>query len=432
MALTPRSGFSLTTSGQNDVPNEIPNTQADVLNNMPYVTDTNLNKYAINSSQYPETTKMLVGFIKGKRISVTYYRQLNQGGSNIRTNIADYATTRNILNTEYQKIVNLEITLPKGFDFTSNNETASISITGQAMLYPNMNASIGDIFLAGTGDGRVGIFRVASVTPMSWRTDRIYTITFSIQSFLDETDMSAIEGSVSITSVFEKENYLGGTAALLSETTYLQLQKIKVLRSVMSKYFHQQFFDQGLCSYLRPDGLYDPHLTQFITNKITFCDVQIRAKNLYGKNPFSYNSTIWARLEDRYNTTLNGVSPYYQILGYKENRLGAFVTELHGRSVVTPTNDSEAGLPYIFSTNFYTGNTTNMDVFETCIYTAITTRKAGDLNTLIAEYLDLLYTLPLDDQFYRIPLYIHLIDISLQTQYREIDAPTMSYGSPGV
>lgn len=432
MALTPRSGFSLTTSGQNDVPNEIPNTQEDVLNNMPYVTDSNLNRFAINNSQYPETTKMLVGFIKGKRISVTYYRQLNQGGSNIRTNIADYATTRNVLNTEYQKILNLEITLPKGFEFTPNNENASVSITGQAMMYPNMNANIGDIFLAGTGDGRVGIFRVASVTPMSWRTDRIYAITFSIQSFLDESDMTAIEGSVSITSVFEKENYFGGTAALLSETTYLQLQKLKVLRSTFSKYFHQTFFDQGLGSYLRPDGLHDPHLTLFMSNKITFSDVVFRAKNLYGKNPFSYNSTLWARLQDRYNTSLNGVYPYYIIASVRDSRLGAYVTELHGKSIVLPTNDSEAGTLYLFSNDFYTGNLSGMDAFETCIYNVITTRKAGDLNTLITEYLDTVFTLSMDDQFYRIPLYIHLIDVSLQTQYREIDAPTISYGSPGV
>jgi len=432
MALTPRSGFSLTTSGQNNVPNEIPNSMADVLNNMPYVGDSNLNKLAIDKSSYPETTQMLAGFVKGKRTLVTYYRQLNTQGSNIRTNIADYATTRDVLNTEYQKIINLEITIPKAFDFTANNENASANISGEAVMYPNMNANIGDIFLTGTGDGRVGIFRISSVTPMTWRTDRVYAVRFSIQSFLDESDMSAIEGSVTITSVFSKENYLGGTAALLSETTYLQLQKIKAVRSNLARYFHQRFFDPNLCSYARPDGVYDPNLVQFVSNKITFEEVNIRAKNLYGKNPLLYNQSIWARIEDRYNTSLNGVSFYGQIQACREGRLGVFNTELHGRSVILPTSDASIGEFYLFTQAFYSKDTANMTAFEHRIYDAIIIRNAGDLTSLIADYLDTVYALPLDTQFYYIPLYMHLIDQSLQAQYRSIDAPGMGYSSGGI
>ena len=169
MALTPRSGFSNTTTGQNDVPNEIPNTQTDVLNNMPFITDTNLNKFAIDTSAYPNTTDMIVGFMEGKRVLVTYYRQLRQGGNNLRTNISDYPTSRNVLDNEYQKILNLEITMRKGFDFEANPELAVIDVSGEAMFYPNMNPNNGDVFTMGTGDGRIGVFQVSSVVPMSWR-----------------------------------------------------------------------------------------------------------------------------------------------------------------------------------------------------------------------------------------------------------------------
>lgn len=431
MALTPRSGFSITTSGPNDTPSEIPNTQVDVLNNMPYVTDTNLNKYAIDSSSYPNTSRMMVGFIKGKRTSVTYYRLLRQGGSNIRSNIADYPTTRDILNTEYQKIINLEITLPHGFEFNVNNQNASVSITGQAYLYPGMNASVGDIFLTGTGDGRIGLFQVSSVTPMSWRTDRIYVITFILQSFADASDIETIDSSVSITHIFSKDNYLGGTSALLSETTYLNLQKIKAVRSNLCKYYHSTFFDTSLCSFVRPDGLYDAMIVQFMSQKITMDDIPIKAKNLLGKFPETYNQSIWARLIDRYNTTLHGVSPYVSTNSYQETRMGVFVTELYGRSILLPTSDVDIGELYIFSENFYTGNQVDMSNFELLIYNAITLRTVGDLSVLIADYLDTIYLLSTDDQFYRIPLYIQLIDMALQSQYREIDAPSMNYASTG-
>lgn len=431
MALTPRSGFSNTTSGQNDVPNEIPNSQSDVLNNMPFVTDTNLNKYAIDTGAYPNTTKMLVGFIKGKRVVVTYYRRLREGGSNLRTNIADYATTRNIIDTEFQKILNLEITLPKGLDFEADPTKASIGVTGEAMFYPNMNPSVGDIFSMGVGDGRVGVFQIASVTPMSWRTDRIYTVTFVLQSFLDSSDSDPIEGAVTITSVFSKENYLGGTAALLSEQTYLQLLKIREVRGNLCKYYHQSFFDTELCSYVRPDGLYDPCAVQFIINKITMDDLHARAKLLTGNNPKLYKVSLWSRLEDRFNTTLYGIAAQARVAPYNQTRMGVFVTELFGRQVVTPEKDLTDYDPYIFSDKFYAGTIADMNALELRMYNAITQRTAGDLGTFISDFLDTVYSLPMDEQYYKIPLYIHLIDMALQSQYREIDAPSMSYGSTG-
>jgi len=187
---------------------------------MPFVSDVNLNKFAIDSTTYPNTAKMILGFIKGKRILVTYYRGLKQGSGNIRTNTADYPTARNVLDNEYSKILNLEITLPKELDFEANPELASIDVSGEAMLYPNMNPSNGDVFTMGLGDGRIGVFQVSSVQPMSWRSDTIFAIKFTLQSFMGPEDIDPIEGSVVETFVFQKENYLGNTVSLLKESTY--------------------------------------------------------------------------------------------------------------------------------------------------------------------------------------------------------------------
>lgn len=394
---------------------------------MPFISDPNLNKYAIDTTQYASVTAQLVGFMRGKRISVTYYRSLLREPSNNRTNIADLATTRNVIDSEYQKILNLEITLPKGFEFLANNSQANATIKGQAMFYPKMNPNIGDIFLTGVGDGRTGVCRISLVTPMSWRNDRIYVVDFVVQQFLDTTTFEALDASVTQTSVFSKENYLGGTAALLSEQTYLQLLKIKELRANFCRLYHQTFFDSSLCSYIRPDGLYDPWVVNFMANKLSMDDVQIWPKNLLGKRPETYRQTLWARLEDRFNTTLYGLSPYTNILGYGEDRMGTFVTELYGRSILFPAVEDNGDSPYLYSINFYNGVTASMTAEELLIYEAITKRNCGDLSILLINYLDLVYTLSPDDQFYKIPIYIHLIDMALQSQYREIDAPSMSY-----
>jgi hypothetical protein len=429
MALTPLSGSSTTPSKRNTLPSDIPNTQSDVLPSMPFISDPVLNKHAIDPTQYPQTSRDLIGFMKGKRAIVTYYRQLKNGGSNNRTNVADKVTSRNILNSEFQKIINLEITLQKGFEFTTNTAQASVEITGQAQFYPNMNPFIGDIFTIPTGDGRIGVCRITSVTPMTWLADHIYAVDFLVQEFAQPSNIDPIEGSVTLVSVFSKANYLGGTAALLSEQTYLYLTQIQSMRRNLIRFFHQMFFDRDVCSYLRPDGIYDPWVVQFITGKLSMDDVHVRPKNLLGKLGDDYLQTVWGRLEDRYNDSMYLLSPNMVVRSYDQDRLSVFISELHNRGIMYPSDDITIGEPYLFSANFYNSKVADMTTEELLIYKAITARDAGDLGVLITLYLDTVLKLPKIEQFYKIPLYIHLIDISLQSQYRESDASSMNYGT---
>jgi hypothetical protein len=430
MALTPRLGSSPPTSLQNVGDSNIANTQSGQAMTMPFIEDSNLNKFAIDTSQYPVTTKSILGFMKGKRVSVTYYRLLNGEGHN-RTNVSDLPTQRNVLRTEYQKIINLEITLQKGFEFTANPTQANVSLKGQAVFYPNMNPSIGDIFMMGTGDGRVGLCRVSAVQPMSWRTDTIYMVEFLVQEFVDPTVQDPIEGSVTLTMVFDKQNYLGETAALLSEQTYLQLRQIEALRRTLCKTYHQTFFDPSLGSYVHPDGYYDPWVVTFLCGKITLSDVSVRPKNLLGVQDRLYQKTLWARLEDRDNPSLYGISAHYGLDFYKQDRMGVFVTELYGRSLVMPSDDPD-DTPYLYSSSFYNSTPITMTAEETLVYTAVTQKTMGDLTQFITVYLTPVFSLALKDQFYKIPLYIHLIDMALQNQYREIDAPSMNYATKPV
>lgn len=393
---------------------------------MPYVTDSTLNKLAIDSTQYPNTNDMLAGFMKGQRVSVTYYRRLGQGNTNIRTNIADYPTERDVLTTEYQKILNLEITLPKGFDFTTNIDLSNASITGQAMFYPGMNPSVGDIWLMGMGDGKIGVCQVSSVDISSWRQSKIYTVTFAVNSFADSSDIATFDASVTLTSVFTKSNMVGGTYSLLSEQTYLQLLQIRETRSALVQFYHATFFSTDLNSFLRPDCTYDPYATRFMTNKITLKDCRVRAKNLLGSMDRLYNQTLWARLEDRYNTTMYGLCAYATTMSVCEDRMSVFVTELVNNPIVRPITSPDGTTPYVYSPAFYAGNTTTMDVEELMVYTAITQRSAGDLAVLITNYLAPVWALPPDQQYYKIPIYIHLIDMALQSQYRQIDAPSLA------
>lgn len=427
MALTPQSGSSTPSSTSSGLPGESPTIPSDALATMPFISDSALNKFAIDTSTYAETTKQLLGYIKGKRATVTYYRLLNNEGLYNRTNVSDLANARHINHTEYQKIVNFEITLAKEFDFEVDQDKTNVTITGQSMFYPNTNPGIGDMFLMPVGDGRIGLCRVTSVVPTTWRTDRNYNVGFLVQEFLEHGVSIPMEASVTLISYFDKANYFGGTSALLSEQSYVQLGRLKEQRIILSRMFHQMFFDTSRNSYFRPDGLYDPWVVLFMCSKLRMEDVFQRPKNLLGQARSDYQNTIWARLEDSHNNTLYLLQGSCLVRPYDQTLMGVFVTELMDRGIIYTTSTSEDFDPYVFSELFYTSNTTTMSPWELLIYEALTEKTVGSLGSLMLNYIDPVFAAPTDEQFYKIPLCIHLIDMALRSQYREIDAPAMGY-----
>jgi len=420
MALTPQSGSSTTPSPEASSP------QA-VTNNLPFITDTAHNRYAIDSSAYPNAVKQMLGFMKGKRVLVTYYRSLLEQGDYRRGQLVDLPSSRGITRQEYQKILNLEITLPTSLAFEANPESASIGLTGEAKFLPGINPQVGDMFLMPLGDGRQGLFQISSILLGSWRDDSGLSIQFTLQSFASQSDIDPIEAAVTVTSFFSKENYLGGASALLSQDTYVYLNQLKKMRVVMTKTYHQTFFDYELNSYLRPDGVYDGYVVQFMRGKISMSDVHLYPKLLTGLDP-NYKKSIWARLEDTNNTSLAKIYSTYKTPVYRNSRMQAFVSELHSTPTVSWDNSDDAAF-YVFSENFYTKDVAEMTVFENLIYNAVTQRNAGDLESLVKDYCALVSELSDTEAFYRIPLYIHLIDMALRSQYRDSDVTQMSYAS---
>lgn len=506
MTLAPRSAFSATTTAANDIPNEIPNTQLDLIPNMPYVSDPALNKYAINAQQYPKVTAMLAGFMRGFRIKVTYFRRCQQGNSNNRTNISDYATERNVLTSEYERIFDFEMTLRQKLNFDYDTSKAAGSVTGDAIFYAGIEPTVGDMFLYSIGNGKYGLFRVTQVSSMNWTNDRVYLVSFSIQSVPDSSDMDALVGPVVRDLVWTKMATYGQCYSVISSTAYLLLEKIKTFRKELCRYYHRVFYDTDMNAYMRPDGIYDPCCVRFMLGKITMLDVPVRSKQLYLLDDLVYDGSLWARLNDRYVTTLNGISPYCEYATVTANSLSTYVNELFNHLVVLPqkyipnqstvvvtpptTTDpssetgtttsgftspitagvtspvsdyvsvGDPGVPptprkapsptsgylyhpgnlvmgsesplsatdqsgnyYVLSQAFWTGDTANMTQLESIIYTIITKRTIDQTADSIGDIMLNVYDLAVSDQYYFIPLYLHMIDLLIQYIPRDLDSP---------
>lgn len=395
--------------------------QTDVLENFPIVKDPAFERMAFDVTQYPDAVTAIQGFLKGHRITVTYFQSLNQT-IDVRTNIVDSPTMRANIHSAYRRINNLEITLQDPLQFTYTDPNTALSqVTGNAAFYPGMNPKIGDIFLLTVGDNKVGEFKITSVTPGSWRNQRAYMAQFLMFAYLSQDDMNFLSSATTQTVVFDKANFLGDTVSLLTEDKYQDLQTLRQMRQILALYYFRKFYDSSYGSFFRPtDQLYDPYVVKYMASAVEYILTKKRPQQLLANVDDTYDNTIWSRLNQSYNLSLTDLNTQYRTNQNTPTTTDPTITTLanHYYLVVDQqdmTLDASFYAPYIFSTAFYTGDTVHMSLWEDFVYQALTTRILTDTHTLITQYINTYQSLSPLDQFYHIPFYLALIDIAVQS-----------------
>ena len=438
------------------------------LTNYPIVNNPQTDKVAIDTTTYPQATGALLGYAAGHRIRVTYFNQLNLGSS-VRTNVADWENESNLVNVAYARINNFEITLKNAVNFDYNPDKGNANLEGQALIYPQFKPLIGDVILYPIGEGKLMLMRVSSVQPLSWRNEHYTEISYYSFSYADAAKLSQLQTATRYTYWFDKNTYLLNGAVLLEESYYRDLRDLKIFRNVLAQYYYRQFFDLALNTYIRPDGIYDPYVTEYMANMVSVTEVDRRPSQIYRDTFLTYQNTLWHRLLDPYNTSIEDVSPYYAIkvfTGYANNIMLTPLTDERyllslSRKEVDPYVDGETqynllnnpvfplsvnpvplvtppptqplpavstypffngGQPfgfYVLSANFYNGNTKDMTPLELTVWNAMRTKQLSDTGALLSLFIRQYLNLSPMDAFYQIPIYLRLIDIGVASIARK-------------
>lgn len=421
-----------------DTPQSNPNVDSvqsttDLLENMHFIRDPAFDRMAYDTSSYLTANKDLLGYMEGHRLTVMYFQQLNVDGDN-RTNIMDSPNERNIINTAYLRINNFEITIPEAWTFDYDPTLGQAQITGTARLYPGLNPTVGDVFLTSQGDNKVALFRVSSVKPGSWRNQKCYEIGYYFFSYPNCTDKQILEDGAVDTVYFDKANFLGDTTSLLSEQSYLDLVTMRELRPIISRYYFRKFYNPALGTLIRPDGVYDPYLVTYMASLVEYSSVKVRPIQLVAQSQDTYDGSIWARLDDTNNLAITDIYSKVFVPTYVGKTMDVGLTPVIGRPyLIFNTNGYMGGywspvrglgdapaVVYAFSQAFYDGDTAQMTDFESFFYSALTSRKLTDTQTLINSYLNGYQTLPPQTQFYALPVMIYLIDLAIASISRQI------------
>lgn len=396
-------------------------TRTDKLEQMPIIANPASERMAFDYQQYPEITQGLLGYLDGTRIKVTYLQNLDSNVGDSRTTNADMELDASAIHKAYRAIFDYEITVAGGVSFEFVPDKAYTNMDWEVYLYPGFTPIIGDIIFVPIGDNKIAYMRVKDAQPMGWFSDSIWRVELSFVSYPARSDILHILDTMPIRMIFSKDAYLGGAKTLLTEESYLALEKMASLKKSMTRYYFKKFYSQSYNSFFAPSGMYDPYVTKFMMGITEFADTYKRPIQLWPRVVEKYDQTLWGRLHDRFNFDIDDLLYHTRSAEYIVTSFNVGMTPLINQNYIDVYDNSEPDTypGYVFSQKFYSGDITTMSPLEVFCYEAITTRKLLDYNSLLT-IVDTYLKLKPDDQFYRIPLYLYLMRVATNSITRVI------------
>lgn len=467
MALIDRSGSLTTPSSQGTPVSESRNleprnqhmaTDSDI-DKIVSIKDTFTTQTALNPVNYPEEYRMLLAYTRGYPMSVTYFHRQNPN-VDIRSFIVSVSMDEDTIHEDLTKINNLEMVLESSLQYELQNEDKTTALTGAANMYPGLEPYEGDMFVLEVGNNNLVLFTVMAVTPTTYRQERGYRINFSAYGRLTEPLYKRLLSAVTDTCHFEKRKYFGESEfTFLSTQSYEQLNKLEHLRRAIAQDYVNFFFVHDELSFFRPDGVYDPYVTEFLRKKLTVLENKVRATQL--QVPFrDFYRSIWYKFIDAENR--HDLSELYRYVGIHRKvpeYFGAGLNGLTGRQylemqaepallgssrfqqdprklhhavrddnswqhVSTLSGDNvvdqfaanwsvDGGDCYVFSNDFYNNTVTGgSDQVEILVNNYLTKNliNIDEVISIVESYRKLGRGI---NAFYRLPIYLELIDAAI-------------------
>lgn len=309
------------------------------------------------------------------------------------------------------KIMNFEMRLLDALTQNFVEEDNSFDITGEAITYPGFTPYIGDQFFLDMGDGKIGEFKINNVTPTSYRQGKYHKISFEILNYVTAAIVERLDAAVRDVLYFDKNVYVGeGDYIFLKANSYIQLQELKAKHKELIQFYVNKFYNEAWESFLRPDGIYDPYVVEFMRHRLSIRETKVRPTQLYTLLT-DYHESLWYMFTDsHYTRTLDGIQRQVHVNFLQANALAADLNALINRHFIL-LGEGPNQSDYVFTHHFYEGNLPSMTPLEKMVYNYITTRTIN-----IASALDLINqyrTMSIEDQFYHIPILIELVVVAI-------------------
>lgn len=355
----------LDTSLQDSVPVE--NSKKDVGNKLEggvldhsdlvQVNDTYKEKTTIDIGRFKEDNAAILAYSEGTPIIVTYYHNL-QANINVKSHNTDLNLSNDNIHVAFRKIRNFELRLPSGFQFSYDREKNLAEFDGTCFFYPSFKPYIGDIFLYEIGDGRIGMFKVTSIEPLSIRQSSFVKAEIYLDSYATNETITDLEEKVSEVFYFDKDKFLQGENYLLSRDSFVNYRQLETLKKKLIENFYLRFGGEDKTSFFRPDGIYDPYLVEFLKRKLPFSPRFKRPVQLLPKLK-DFNKSIWYMFLSGTLEDFDFCKKFYTKKRKNVYHFDTFANELMNKDYLVLTENSENEV-YLFNTDFFNINLEEM------------------------------------------------------------------------
>jgi len=285
-----------------------------ILSEENYVTKSFFNRNSVNADRFNNLLKKLKGYAVGSEINTTYFHKIHTNTANNSMD-TDISTELSPIHKSFLQINNFEIKLQDQFQFNYDTDKTLSTITGTALVYPGFVPNMGDCFIyqiEPMNDGRISLFKVTQApSRLSIRTSSFHEVTFELIKFATVEEINDIRKSVKEVAWFNKKRFLTEETALILSNEKMILSDSTFLRSILLKQYNKSFYNNDILhSYIRPDGIYDPYIVDFITDvfTITSCsDIPQQLLHEYANK----EKTIWKKLQSTNAISWQNVDLFY-------------------------------------------------------------------------------------------------------------------------
>ena len=215
----------------------------------------------------------LATYVEGARYTVTYYSQVLARD----TELHGHDSLNSTVIAPHRKIINFEILVAEALTGASDEETATVRVTGTATIVPPLVPNVGDMFIANIGDGNLGLFQITNLSRKSMNRDSVFGIEYELNCRVNTSPdrVKALEASVVKTEYYYRENLLIGKSPFILEEGAHSLRRLNALRGVIIQYYFDTFRSNEFATLIVPgqsSSTYDKFLIEYIMSIVTVMD----------------------------------------------------------------------------------------------------------------------------------------------------------------
>ena len=338
---------------------------------------------------------------------MTYYA-INGSEFNVKTADTDFTLSVGV-NRNYIKIINFEFRLSSDGITSSFNEELNVhSYSGRGFIYPKFNVNIGDIFLYEIDPGNIGLFKITSKKPLSIHRDTLHEVDFELILFPTSADLQELNTYVDETVYFFKDTFFNGDVGLIYDETYQLLLLISQYKNLLLYFYIDKFYDETrLQTFVRPDGIYDPYIVEFLFKFINFHKTDYYPKRLLTEYP-NKNKNIYSFLMDSTKYLKELIPNYYSVFVKTYAHRDTDINGLINRQYLLLDKVNETNIPYHFNT-YMKNDQAIFSTLDSILY-KYETEMAID-PTILMTFIKTFKDWSDEDQFYNIPICLFLLAV---------------------